>query len=660
MKKSLVIVESPAKAKTINKFLGPNYVVRSCMGHIRDLPQNSFGVDTENDFKPTYVVIPSRKKLISELKKEADQTKGIYLAPDPDREGEAISWHLADVVGKDIQVKRVEFDEITKDAVLEAFKNPRDIDMKRVNAQQARRILDRIVGYSISPLLWKKVGRGLSAGRVQSVAVRLIVERERQIQAFKPQEYWEVEAELEKQKTKEKPFTAKLEKIQGEKPDVKTEEDAKKIVAELSPAEFIVSSVKESQKKRKPQAPFTTSKLQQEGFNKLGFSASKTMRTAQGLYEGIEMGEEGGTGLITYMRTDSVRVSTVAQAAARDFILKNFGKKFLPASSPKYASKKSAQEAHEAIRPTSVMRSPEKIKKFLTPDQYKLYTLIWKRFVASQMSPAVFLTTSVDISVLDSKYIFRTTGSTCIFEGFLAVYDLQAEQTEKHIPKLSKDECLNLLGLTPSQHFTKPPPRYSDASLVKVLEEKGIGRPSTYAPTIENIVRRDYIRRQSGYLHPSDLGIVITDLLVKHFPRILNVKFTAEMEKGLDTIEQGDTEWVKLLEVFYAKFQGTLDKAKDRMKNLKQEVVYTEEVCELCGKPMIIKWGRRGRFLSCSAFPKCRFAKSISTGVKCPQEGCDGELVEKRSPRRGFFYGCSNYPKCNHIARKLPEEKSEK
>jgi len=654
MKKSLVIVESPAKAKTINKFLGSKYSVTSCMGHIRDLPKSSFGVDVENGFKPHYVTISSRRKLLTQLKKDASDKDKIYLATDPDREGEAICWHLASVIGKDKEVFRVEFSEITKTAVQGAFEHPRPIDMNMVNAQQARRILDRIVGYSISPLLWKKVGKGLSAGRVQSVAVRLVVDREKQIKAFTPAEYWEIEAELKKEST----FTAKLDSVEGKKTEIKTEAEAKKIVTELKPAEFTVVSVKETKKKRKPQAPFTTSKMQQEGFNKLGFAASKTMRIAQQLYEGIEIGKEGSVGLITYMRTDSVRVSQESQKGARGFILEKFGKEFLPTAPPKYFSKKSAQDAHEAIRPTSAHRRPDDIKDSLTPEQYKLYDLVWRRFIASQMNPALFLATSVDISALESKYIFRATGLNCIFEGFLAVYEGQSEKSDKFLPKLTKDEKLDLEKLTPSQHFTKPPPRYSDATLVKALEEKGIGRPSTYAPIIETVVARDYIRRQGGYLQPSDLGVVVTELLVKHFPKILNIKFTAEMEEDLDEVEQGGQEWAKVLEMFYGKFQKTMDKAKQNMKSLKREVIYTEDVCELCGRPMVIKWGRRGKFLSCSGFPECRHAKSITTGIKCPQDGCDGELVERKSPGRAFFYGCTKYPECKHIARKLPEEKT--
>jgi len=666
MKKSLVIVESPAKAKTINKFLGSGYVVSSCMGHVRDLPQRDFGVDVEDGFKPTYVTLSGRKKLITKLKKELSNKKALFLAPDPDREGEAISWHLAELLGKGVDVHRVEFQEITKDAVLKAFKNPRSIDMNMVYAQQARRILDRIVGYSISPLLWKKVVRGLSAGRVQSVAVRLIVEREKQINAFKPQEYWEIAAQLQKpsfvvrRSSFEKPFEAKLEQIEGRKPDIKTEEQAKNIVKELKPADFIVASVKESQKKRKPQAPFTTSKMQQEAFNKLGFQAAKTMRIAQQLYEGVDLGAEGSTGLITYMRTDSVRVSNEALSSVRNFILKKFGKKYLPSSPLKYKSKKSAQEAHEAIRPTSAGRMPDSIKSYLTSEQYRLYDLIWRKFVASQMTPAVFSTKSIDISAKDSKYIFRTTGSNCVFDGFLAVYGEKSEgQQPQELPKLTKGDKLDLMKLIPSQHFTKPPPRYSDASLVKVLEEKGIGRPSTYAPIIETIVMRNYVSRQSGYFYATELGIAVNELLVKHFPRILNIKFTAEMERELDEIEAGRLERVKVLGDFYGKFEATMTKAKASMKDLKKDVVYTDEACELCGRKMVEKWGRHGKFLSCSGFPQCRFAKAISSGVKCPQPNCDGELVQRKSPTRGFFYGCSKYPECKFISRKLPEKTSE-
>jgi len=655
MSKSLVIVESPAKANTINKFLGSDYLVRSSMGHIKDLPSSKMGVDVEKDFKPQYVTIPQRKKMLTQLKKELAGKTNLYLAADPDREGEAICWHLAAALGEKLNVQRVEFHEITKEAVLNAFSHPRQIDMDMVNAQQARRILDRLVGYSLSPLLWKKVGRGLSAGRVQSVALRIIVDREREIIAFKPQEYWEIEAELKKREGDTKIFTAKLEKIDGKEPDLKNNKNADSIVKELEHANYIVSDVKESQKTKKPQAPFTTSKLQQEAFNKLKFPAAKTMRIAQQLYEGVGLGQEEVTGLITYMRTDSVNVSKEAIDAVRGFILKKFGRTYLPIAPNVYKSKKSAQEAHEAIRPTGVSREPSQVEKYLTPEQFKLYELIWNRFTASQMRPAVYAVMSVDILAKD-KYLFRVSSTRCIFPGFSAVYPEKEE--ESALPELKKGEPLDLVKLSPSQHFTKPPARFSDASLIKALEEDGIGRPSTYVPIIETIVMRDYVRRISGYLYPTELGMSVTDLLIKHFPDILDVKFTAQMEGELDEIEEGKLDWVSVLKGFYGPFEKTLKKAQLNMKEIKREVIQTDEICDKCGKPMVIKWGRLGKFLSCSDFPNCRNAKSLPTGAKCPK--CGGDVVQRRSKKGTFFFGCSNYPNCDYITRRIENPAKQK
>jgi len=652
MSKSLVIVESPAKASTINKFLGSDYLVRSSMGHIRDLPSSKMGIDVEDDFKPHYIAIPRRKKTIAQLKKDLTGKSTLYLAADPDREGEAICWHIANVLAKDnIQVHRVEFHEITKEAITNAFKHPRQIDMNMVNAQQARRILDRIVGYSISPLLWKNVGRGLSAGRVQSVALRLIVDRERQITAFAPKEYWEIEAELRKSAEKDKTFTTKLNKIDGKEPNLKNNKEADEVVKELEKANYVVADINKSQKIKKPRAPFTTSKLQQEAFNKLRYPAAKTMRIAQQLYEGVVLGTDEVTGLITYMRTDSVNVSKEAVEAVRDYILKKFSKTYLPASANVYKSKKSAQEAHEAIRPTHVMREPAQIEKYLTPEQFKLYELIWNKFVASQMRPAIYAVLSVDI-LAKEKYLFRAAASKCIFAGFMAVYP-EKEENESALPELKKGEQLDLVKLISSEHFTKPPARFSDASLIKALEEDGIGRPSTYVPIIETIVMRDYIRRISGYLHPTELGMTVCDLLIKHFPRILNIKFTAIMEEELDEIEEGKLEWVKVLKDFYQIFEKTLAKAQLNMKAVKKEVIQTKEICEKCGKPMVIKWGRLGKFMSCSDFPNCRNAKSLPTGVKCPK--CGGDVVQRRSKKGNIFFGCSNYPNCDHITNRLPK-----
>jgi len=652
MPKSLVIVESPAKANTINKFLGPNFLVRSSMGHIKDLPSSKMGIDVEKDFKPQYVTIPQRKKTVTQLKKDLAGKENLYLAADPDREGEAICWHLANTFGEGVKVRRVEFHEITKEAVASAFSHPREIDMDMVNAQQARRILDRLVGYSLSPLLWKKVGRGLSAGRVQSVALRLIVDREREINAFKPKEYWEIEAELKKKSIEEaKTFVAKLEKVDGKDPELKNNKESDRIIKDLENANYIVADVKESQKTKKPQAPFTTSKLQQESFNKLKYPAAKTMRIAQQLYEGVQLGEEEVTGLISYMRTDSVNVSKEALEAVRGFILKKYGREYLPASVNVYKSKKSAQEAHEAIRPTSLTREPAQIEKYLTPEQFRLYELIWNRFVASQMRPAVYAMVSIEILAKD-KYLFKVTSSRCIFPGFTAVYPEKEE--ESAIPELKKGEPLDLVRLIPSQHFTKPPARFSDASLIKALEEDGIGRPSTYVPIIETIVMRDYVRRISGYLYPQELGITVTDLLIKHFPRILDIKFTAQMEDELDEIEEGKLDWVSVLKEFYVPFEKTLKKAQVGMQAIKKEVIQTDEVCDKCGKPMVIKWGRNGKFLSCSDFPACRNAKSLPTGAKCPK--CGGNVVQRRSKKGSIFFGCSNYPNCDYITRRIQND----
>lgn len=657
MAKKLVIVESPAKSKTIKKYLGDDYVVEASMGHLIDLPKKSIGVDVENDFKPEYIVIPERKKNLAALKKETKLKDVIYLAADPDREGEAISWHLKNAL-QDGKKKfcRVSFDEITKDAVQAAFKHPREIDMNLVNAQQARRILDRLVGYTLSPLLWKKVSRGLSAGRVQSVAVRLIVEREDDIKKFNAEEYWEIEAGLKRKgDTLKEKFSAKLEKYKDKPINIKKQPESDKVVEILKKSFFLVSDIRETKKRKKPSAPFTTSKLQQESFNKLRFSSIKTMRVAQTLYEGVEIGAEGGVGLITYMRTDSVRISKDAQAAVKFYVLEKYGKKYYPEVPNTYKSKKSAQEAHESIRPTLPLREPQAVKDYLNPDQLKLYTLIWNRFVSSQMSESVLSQTAADIKAGD--YLFRTSLTKVLFDGYAVLYEVGSEESQKikegKMPQLSPDEPLDLLELIPSQHFTKPPPRYSDASLVKVLEELGIGRPSTYAPTISTVVMRDYVRRDAGYLKPTELGTIVTRLLLEHFPKVLDYEFTARMEDELDGIENGEIDWVTLLKGFYSPFMHMVKKAKIAMRNVKKEIVPTDEVCELCGKPMVIKWGRRGKFLSCSDYPKCKSAKSITSGVRCPGPDCTGELVERRSAR-GIFYGCTKFPACRYTARKLP------
>jgi DNA topoisomerase-1 len=656
MKNSLVIVESPAKARTIGNILGKEYSIASSMGHIIDLPKKELGVDIEQNFKPYFVVISGRQKILSGLKKEAADKEKIYIATDPDREGEAIGWHIKERLPKEKKFLRVIFHEITPRAIKDAFLNPRNFDINMVEAQFTRRILDRVVGYFLSPLLWRKIGRGLSAGRVQSVALRLIVEREREIQAFTPQEYWEIEAELRKvhspQSIVHNSFMAKLEKIEGKKAEIKNKETADKIVKDIESKTFKVVEVKQTERKRNPAAPFITSTLQQEAFNKLRFTANRTMVVAQQLYEGIEIGKGAPVGLITYMRTDSTHVAPSATQEARDFILKNFGKDYIPTSPNVYKSKKLAQEAHEAIRPTSLENEPQNLKEFLNKDQYKLYELIYKRFVASQMTPARYRIINVNIEA--NGYLFSASGTQMIFPGFTKIYPKE-EEKEKALPEVKMGETLSLIRLIPSQHFTKPPSRYSEATLVKALEEDGIGRPSTYAPIIQTVVNRDYARRIKGYFHATELGFKVCDLLVEYFPKIIDLKFTAQMEEELDKIEEGKYDRIKVLNDFYLPFKSHLEFAQ---KNIKKEVILTDEVCQVCGRPMVVKWGRRGRFLSCSGFPKCKNAKSITTGVKCPEPNCNGELVERRS-RRGVFYGCSNFPRCKYTTKNLPSKPPE-
>ncbi|MCQ9208507.1 MAG: type I DNA topoisomerase [Omnitrophica bacterium] len=649
MAKALVIVESPAKAKTINKFLGSDYLVEASGGHIMDLPRRKMGVDVDNDFCSEYVIIPARKKIVSQLKKEAKGKEAIYIATDPDREGEAICWHIQNNLNTKAKIYRVSFYEITEQAVKEAFAHPGSIDMHKVQAQQARRVLDRLVGYNLSPLLWKKISRGLSAGRVQSVAVRLIVERERAIGHFIPQEYWDLQAELKKKLSK-KHFVAKLDKIDGKNPEIKNEKEAQEIKDQIGKEKFIVRDIQQKQKKRNPHAPYTTSKLQQDAFNQLHFHASRTMRIAQQLYEGLEIGKIGSVGLITYMRTDSVRVSNQAQAAAKDYVLQQFGKEYLPAKPPQYKSRKTAQGAHEATRPTLPLREPGSIQQYLSPDQYKLYSLIWNNFLASQMKPAIYGLTTVIISA--GNFLFKALGSSLKFDGFLKVLGLPKEDKRQLLPELSKDEELKLVKLNSEQHFTQPLPRFSEASLVKTLEEKGIGRPSTYAPIIQTIVLRDYVRRNRGYFFPTELGFTVNDLLTKYFPKILDVKFTATFEEELDGVEEGRLNWTEVVRLFYEPFVKELVIAQ---KEVKKEVIPTKETCELCGRPMVIKWGRHGRFLSCSGFPDCKHARSITTEIRCPQQGCQGWLVERRTRGGRIFYGCSKYPKCTYVANKLPE-----
>ena len=656
--KRLVIVESPTKARTIGRILGSEYAVYSSMGHVIDLPARSMGVDVDNNFNPTYVVIKGKKKMLTQLKKEAKGTDIVYLATDPDREGEAISWHLR----QHLEVKktngqqfvRVAFHEITSAAIKEAFEHPGSIDQHKVNAQQARRVLDRVVGYLLSPFLWKKVAKGLSAGRVQSVALRLVVERDREIEAFIPQEYWKLTATLQRQKYQNDIFSAELDKRDAEKISVVNQQEAAAIVADLRQETYIVSKVNKKEKRRNPAAPFITSTLQQAAFNTLKFTARKTMMIAQQLYEGIELGAEGPSGLITYMRTDSVKIADTALAQIREFISHAYGLTYLPEKPNSYKSKKSAQEAHEAIRPTFVTHTPEQVQQFLSEDQYKLYMLIWRRTVASQMAAARFLTCAVDITA--GRYGLVANGLQMLFDGFLRIYDDDGRDTDQALPELLEGELLQLKDLAPSQHFTRPPARYSEASLVKVLEEKGIGRPSTYAPIIYTLVLRNYVLREKGYLASSELGMKVNDILVKYFPTIIDVTFTASMEEELDKVEEGAQNWVTILTDFYAPFKKQLDFAQ---ADLQKEVITTDQTCEKCGRPMVIKWSRTGKFLSCSGFPECRFARSLMTGVKCPQPGCAGELVPRRSRRGMRFYGCSKYPQCTFVSTKLPSAESQ-
>lgn len=657
MEKNLVIVESPAKARTISKFLDKNFVVISCMGHIIDLPKKELGVEVEDNFKAEYVVIPGKKKLLSELKKKSKDKDKVYFATDPDREGEAIGWNLKEKLKvKDGKYSRVVFHEITKRAIQEAFKKPRDFDINKIHAQQARRILDRIVGYFLSPLLWRKITRGLSAGRVQSIALCLIAEREREIEKFIPEESWKITAELKKKepklKSEEKSFLARLDKQNNEKISIKNKEAADKIFESVKKHNFQVKDVQVQKKKKNSLPPFITSSLQQDAFNKLGYSTTKTMFLAQGLYEGIELGQEDSVGLITYMRTDSTRIAKVAIDEFREFILDKYGKEYLPDKPNVYKSRATAQEAHEAIRPTSPFREPQKIKQYLSTDQYRLYELIWKRAIASQMNPAIYEFTSADIQA--GEFLFKAGGSKILFKGYGVLYSLKDDEEEEktYLPKLSVGEELNLLNILPSQHFTKPPARYSEGSLVKALEEDGVGRPSTYAPVIQTVISRDYVRRVKGYLFPTELGFKVNDLLVEYFPKIMNIEFTAHMEEELDRVEEGKYNWVSVLDEFYNPFKEKVDFAR---KTIKKEVIFSDEICEKCAKPMVIKWGRRGKFLSCSDYPRCKFSKSITTGKICPESDCGGELIERRSAKGKVFFGCSNFPKCRFTSSKLPE-----
>jgi DNA topoisomerase-1 len=664
MKKKLVIVESPAKARTLEKLLGKDYSLKASMGHIRDLPRSQLGVDIEEGFTPKYVVPRGKTKVVNELKQAAKAASAVYLATDPDREGEAISWHLTQITKTNRKpYRRVVFHEITKAAIERAFAHPRTIDMQLVNAQQARRILDRLVGYKISPLLWRKVRRGLSAGRVQSVAVRIIVDREREIENFVPVEYWSIEAELAK--TAETPtFRAMLVGLSdGTKLDIHNETEATEVAAELKQAAYKVIKVGTKKVSRQPAPPFITSTMQQEAWRKLHFPAKLTMQVAQELYEGLPIGDEGSVGLITYMRTDSTRVSRAAIAETREFITNKYGSQYLPSHARYFATTvKGAQEAHEAIRPTKVWREPSLLKPYLSNAQFNLYQLIWKRMVASQMAAAVFDNTTVDINAkrryAKADYLFRASSSVNVFPGFIILYTESKDEAEEEkpaptLPPLEKGDRLKLVNLFPEQHFTQPPPRFTEATLVKMLEQWGIGRPSTYAPIISTIQERGYVTRSEGRFQPTELGKVVNDLLNKYFADIVDIEFTAHMEDELDKIANENKDWVMVVQGFYLPFEKDLNNASELMERVKLEEA-TDETCPQCGKPLVIKYGRYGKFVACSGYPDCKYTKPflVKIGVKCPQ--CGGDIIEKISKKKRTFYGCSNYPNCNFAINLKP------
>jgi len=707
MSKGLIVVESPAKVKTLQKFLGEDYVIKASVGHIKDLPEGKLGVDLQKDFQPQYVTISGKGKVIRELKKASKGVKNIYLGPDPDREGEAIAWHVAEEIGNgDKKIYRILFNEITKKAVLDAIQHPGKLQQSKYEAQQARRILDRLVGYQVSPILWEKVRRGLSAGRVQSVAVRIVCEREREIQDFVSEEYWSLTATL-KRKDSPVSFDAKLTKWRGKKVKMANEAEALAIRKTLESAPYAVSKIVQQEKQRHPFPPFITSRLQQEAYRKLSFPAKKTMWIAQKLYEGVDLGPLGTVGLITYMRTDSVKVSTEAVQQVRGWIKERFGDSYLPPKPNVYKSRRGAQEAHEAIRPTTIEMEPDQVKSYLDKDQWALYKLIWDRFVASQMPSADFLQTTVEIKADDA--VFTAVGTVPVFQGFMALY-MEGEDNqengngEKKLPPLTEGENLDLLALTPRQHFTQPPYRFSEATLIKELEEKGIGRPSTYATILATIKEKQYVRLEKGKFSPTELGCLVNDLLVVNFPDIFDIEFTAQMEENLDHIEEGDKDWVETLKEFYLPFEKDLEMAKISMRDVKRELIPTDAVCERCGSKMVKRWGKRGyflacssypectytrevegngenqvetdakcekcgspmvvkngkfgRFLACSNYPTCKFTRSLDTGVRCPQEGCDGLIVERKSRKGRTFYGCSNYPNCTYALwdKPIPEK----
>ncbi len=654
---NLVIVESPAKAKTIKKYLGKDFEVVASMGHVRDLPQSRLSVDIKKKFAPKYDIIKGKEKLVTELKKAAKKSDNIYLATDPDREGEAISWHLAYILGLDTADKnRVEFNEITKTGVQNGMANLRAIDLDLVDAQQARRILDRLVGYKLSPFLSQKIRRGLSGGRVQSVALKIIVDREDEIRKFVPVEYWSIDAKFIP-KGSRRNFTSALYGDKNGKIKIDNEEQANKILKDLENADYVVSKVKNGTRKKSPAPPFITSTLQQEASRKLGFQSRRTMKVAQELYEGMEIPNIGATGLITYMRTDSLRISNDALDEIKNFIEDKYGSKYLPKNPRVFKSRSNSQDGHEAIRPTMPSLEPDKIKGSLTSDQYKLYKLIWERFTACQMADCMHKTTQAEITA--NEYIFKASGYTVSFDGFTVLYvegKDSEEEKQKELPPLEKDMPLKLKELLPNQHFTQPPARFTEASLIKALEENGIGRPSTYAATISTLTSREYVKREAKTLFPTELGEVITKLMKERFPKIVNVKFTAQMEQDLDKIEKGEQEWVELLDVFYSDFDKTLKKAKEEMDGVKIQLKEdeTDIVCELCGKKMVVKVGRYGKFIACPGYPECKNIKKFiqEIGVNCPK--CDGQVIVRKTKKGRDFYGCSNYPNCNFVSWSEP------
>ncbi len=655
MSQKLVIVESPAKAKTIRKYLGKNYVVEASMGHIRDLPKSQLGVDTENNYSPKYITIRGKGELLDKLKKAAKKSEKIYLATDPDREGEAISWHLSKILGIPENEKcRIEFHEITKTAVKNSIKSPRSINNNLVDAQQARRIVDRLVGYEISPILWKNVKWGLSAGRVQSAALKLICDREKEINAFIPKEYWTIDCILKKGKTK---FSVKLHSYEGKKIEINSEESANTIINQVESNSFVVDAIKESSRTKNPLPPFTTSTLQQDAYKRLNFSTKKTMSVAQQLYEGVDVKGHGTVGLITYMRTDSVRISEEAQSAATNFISNNYGEEYVPEKPRQYKSKKNIQDAHEAIRPSNIDITPALAKETLTSDQYKLYMLIWNRFIASQMSSCIIDTTTADI--INGKYLFRASGSKVVFDGFMKIYEYKNEEEEENdtFPQLKAKEILDKEKIQKLQHFTQPPARFTEASFVKLMEEKGIGRPSTYVPTISTLLDRKYIRREKKSLISTELGEIVNNIVEEYFKQIVDIEFTADMENDLDNIEDGKEEWEKVVDKFFRPLKKAIDIAEKEVSKVTIEDKVSDVPCDKCGKLMVIKHGRYGEFLACPGYPDCKNTKPIVEEINVPCPLCDGKIVVKRSKRGRKFFGCNNYPKCNFVSWYQPTEK---